>query len=86
MAAPIKNRTKPTDPLFQKTRDKIQTSQLVNRLQNNALGELPEELSAGAIQSIKILLDKSIPNLQNITLAGDEDNPIHVSAIIRKII
>ena len=47
----------------QRTRDKIQTSQLINRLQDNALGVLPAELTQGQIKSIEILLKKRLPDL-----------------------
>ncbi len=43
-------------------RDKIQSSQLINRLQNHADGKV--ELTATQVQSIRILLDKALPNLQ----------------------
>lgn len=71
MAAPKNNRTKPGDILYEKTRAKIQTSQLVNRLQKNALGELPEDLSTSKLKSIEILLNKTLPNLQSTTLDGN---------------
>lgn len=47
------------------TRKKIQTSQLINRLQDHVLGTV--DLSASQIQAAKILLDKSLPNLQATT-------------------
>ena len=46
------------------TRQKIQTSQLINRLQGNALGEI--ELSAIQQKSIDILLRKTLPDLSAI--------------------
>lgn len=58
----------------EQTRLKIQTSQLINRLQQNAMGEV--ELSQGQIRSIEILLKKTIPDLQAIQHSGDEDKPI----------
>jgi len=78
MAAPKNNRTKPGDPLYKKTRDKIKVSQLINRLNANALGTLTNppgkkleegeinpivEMTAGQIRSAEILLNKSLPNL-----------------------
>lgn len=64
---------------------KIQASQLVNVLQNHALG-ISEELSMTRMKAIEILLRKSIPDLSAITLSGDEDNPIGISMIERKIV
>lgn len=92
MAAPKRNRTKPTDPLFKKTREKIQISQLVTRLENNALGKLkspqgePIEMTQGQIASARIVVDKAMPNLSAIVLSGDEENPVAYSEVRRTII
>lgn len=51
-------------------RKKIQASQLVNVLQNHALGNT-EELSASRLKAIEILLRKSVPDLSAIQLDGD---------------
>lgn len=56
------------------TRLKIQTSQLINRLNNHALGEL--ELTQSQIRAIEILLKKSLPDLQSIEHKGDKDAPL----------
>jgi hypothetical protein len=56
------------------TRQKIQTSQLINRLQANAMGEI--ELTQGQIKSIEVLLKKSLPDLSSIEVSGDGDKPI----------
>jgi hypothetical protein len=51
------------------TREKIRTSQLINRLTAHALGEAdpqsgqPVELSATQVRAIEILLKKSLPDL-----------------------
>jgi hypothetical protein len=47
-------------------RERIQTSQLINRLQDNAIGE--ETMTAGQIRSAEILLRKSVPDLQAIEM------------------
>ena len=52
----------------------IQTTQLVKRLQENALGDL--ELTAQQQKSIEILLRKTLPDLQSITISGDAENPV----------
>lgn len=44
-------------------RTKIQASQLINVLQNHALGEDGKELSATRLKAIEILLRKSLPDL-----------------------
>lgn len=54
-----------------KTREKIQTSQLINRLQENAFGKI--ELTALQVKSIEVLLKKTLPDLQAIDhTAGGE--------------
>ena len=65
----------------EQTRAKIQTSQLVNRLNKNALGELPKEMTNGQIKSAEILLKKTLPDLQSITYSGDDDEPIVVNHV-----
>lgn len=83
MAAPKRNRNKPTDPLFEKSRARIQTTQLVKRLQNNAMGTKDDQgrevkLDRSQVASIKILLDKSIPNLASVQLIGDAEQPVEI--------
>lgn len=60
-----------------RTREKIQTSQLINRLEQNALGEI--ELTSGQIKSIEVLLKKTLPDLQAVTIEGpgDEGEIVH---------
>lgn len=65
-------------------RKKIQVSQLINRLQNEALGDL--ELRDGQRKAIEILLRKSLPDLSSITLTGDDDSPIAFRQIERVIV
>lgn len=49
-------------------RDKIQTTQLINRLTKHALGEV--ELTSAQVRSIEILLKKSIPDLSAVQVDG----------------
>lgn len=58
-------------------RQKIQASQLVNRLQGHAFGD--HDLSATQLKAIEILLRKTVPDLSSMTVAGDPDNPINHS-------
>jgi len=48
---------------------KIQTSQLVNRLQDNAMAD-EEFLTAGQIKSIEALLDRVLPKLKSVEVSG----------------
>lgn len=65
-------------------RNRIRTSQLINRLNKNALGKL--ELTAIQQKSIEILLRKTIPDLSATTLAGDANNPLRWEGIQRNVI
>ena len=56
-------------------RKKIQVSQLLNVLQNHALGTT-EDLSPTRMKAIEILLRKSMPDMASITISGDSDQPL----------
>lgn len=55
------------------TRLKIKTTQLCNRLVAHAMGEI--ELSATQINAIKILLGKTLPDLQSVEHSGEIATP-----------
>jgi len=61
------------------TRAKIQTTQLLNRLTNHALGEV--ELSTTQVRAIEILLKKVLPDLQSLEV----DMDANVDASIRSV-
>lgn len=68
----------------QRTREKIQTSQLVNRLMKDAKGEI--ELTSGQRKSIEILLKKSLPDLSSVELTGaGDDGAVAVAHTIRLV-
>lgn len=56
----------------------IQTSQLVNRLQDFALAKKDVEIDMPRLKAIEILLRKALPDLSTTTIAGDEDNPLEL--------
>lgn len=62
-----------------RTREKIQTSQLLNRLKDNAFGDV--ELTQGQIKSIEILLKKTLPDLAAITLTGIDGGPVEITTV-----
>lgn len=66
-------------------RVKIQTSQLLNVLQNHALGKT-EELTQSRLKAIEILLRKSLPDLSTVQLQGDKDNPLTIEKIERVVV
>jgi len=66
---------RPINKLHQEdVRKKIQVSQLLNVLQNHALG-VDEELSPTRMKAIEILLRKSMPDMASVTISGDQDQP-----------
>ena len=70
-----------------KTRDKIRTSQLLNRLHAYALSEddpqsgKPVELSSTHVKAIEGLLRKSLPDLQSISGEMDLHHHKHEDAL-----
>lgn len=65
-------------------REKIRTSQLINRLENHVFGTV--ELSSSQVRGIEILLNKTLPNLQSTELKGSEDNPLTITTVERRIV
>ena len=63
--------TKRNAMLIEEARGKIQTTQLINRLQNHALGKI--EMSPTQVRAVEVLLKKKIPDLSSIGLGQDPD-------------
>ena len=63
-----------------KTRDKIRTSQLINRLERFVLSETEQgvkvELSPAQVTAALGLIKKTLPDISAIQHSGDSDNPI----------
>jgi len=59
----------------EEVRARIQVSQLINVLENQALG-LSDDLSPSRMKAIEILLKKSLPDLSAVEISGDQDNPV----------
>ncbi len=64
-------------------RSKIQTSQLVNRLTDHALGKI--DLSPTQVRSIEVLIKKTLPDLAAVQVTGDPDHPV-VHEVVRRIV
>ena len=62
-----------------KTREKIQTTQLVKRLTDHALNDL--DLSASQIKAIEILLKKTLPDLKQLEVTGQDGKDLIPDAI-----
>jgi hypothetical protein len=68
----------------EKTKRLIQASQLLNRLNSHAIGEV--EMTASQVNAARIVIGKSIPDLKAIELTGEDGGPLRVESIIRNII
>lgn len=58
----------------EKTRAKIQTSQLINRLISHVNGEV--ELSSTQVRAAEVLLKKTLPDLSAVELGSDPERPM----------
>jgi hypothetical protein len=67
-------------------RAQINAGKLIKRLESHVHDGI--EMTQTQIKASEILLRKCIPDLANVTVAGDPDNPVNVSIteIVRKII
>ena len=61
-------------------RDKIQTTQLIKRLENHALDDAME-LSSSRIKAIEILLRKSLPDLSAVEVTGANGGAIEYATV-----
>lgn len=68
----------------EKTRQLIQTSQLVNRLNQFANGEIT--IDRDRMKAIEILLRKTLPDLSSVTMSSDPENPLFPKEITIKLI
>jgi hypothetical protein len=66
-------------------RTKIQTSQLVNVLQNHALGTDEKEMTTTRMKAIEILLRKTLPDLSATELTGADGEAIEQSLTVRLV-
>lgn len=65
-------------------KEKIQTSMLINRLNNHIFDDL--EISPTQMRAIEILLKKVAPDLKAVEVTGNEDSPLAITAIERVIV
>lgn len=57
----------------EETRAKIQTSQLLNRLNDHVFNDI--DVSATQMKAIELLLRKTLPDLSAVVVSGDPENP-----------
>jgi len=58
----------------ERTRAKIQTSQLINRLLSHANGEV--EMTSTQVRAAEILLKKTLPDLSSVEVGSDPEKPV----------
>ena len=68
-----------------KTRQKIQTSQLVNRLTTHALSD-EDVMTTSQVRAAEILLKKTLPDTQAIQVTGEDGGPVTISNVNRTIV
>jgi hypothetical protein len=61
------------------TKARIQTSQLVTRLQSNAFGKLKNPMTRDQIKCAEILLDRTLPKLSALQVAAELDHEITIT-------
>lgn len=61
----------------ERTRAKIQTSQLLNRLMSHANGEV--EMTPTQVRAAEILLKKTLPDLSSVEIGSDPDKPVKMT-------
>lgn len=59
------------------TRQRIQVTKILNVLAQHVAGDRP--MTATQVSAAKLLLDKSLPDLQSITLRGDDSAPVAIT-------
>ena len=68
-----------------KTKARIRASQLLNRLNSFAIGEI--EMSAAQVNAAKIVIGKVVPDLKSVELANRDGEELKtVTRIVREIV
>ena len=68
----------------QRTRDKIQATMLINRLQDFVQAKV--EMSPAQVTAALGLLKKAVPDLQSVALTGGDGGPVQLQTIERVIV
>lgn len=61
---------------IEEARQKIRTTQLINRLQDHALGKV--DMSSTQVKSVEVLLRKALPDLATVEMTGRDGGAIEV--------
>ena len=73
-----------TKRLSDEWKEKIQVSQLLNRLGDCASGNV--EMTSQQIKAAEILLKKVMPDLKSVDMAGEINGSLAINTITRRII
>ena len=60
----------------EKTKRLIRASQLLNRLNSFAIGEI--EMTQAQVNAARVVIGKDIPDLKAIEISGDAKNPVAI--------
>jgi hypothetical protein len=69
-----------------KTREKIQTTQLIKRLTNHVLDEDGGIMTSSQVRAAEVLLRKTLPDTQAVSLTGEDGGPITVANVTRRVV
>lgn len=69
---------------IQSVRDKIRTTQLINRLQDHALGGC--EMTKTQVSAAVALIRKTVPDLSVQQLTGEDGGPVQIQQVERRIV
>ena len=64
----------------EQTKRRIRASQLLNRLESSAKGEI--EMTQGQVMAAKVVIGKSIPDLKSIEHSGNDEKPVQRRMIV----
>jgi hypothetical protein len=65
-----------TKRIDQKTRDKIQATQIVKRLQDHILAD-EDIMTVSQVNASRVLLNKILPDLKAVEVSGNPDAPLN---------
>jgi hypothetical protein len=70
--------------LTERWREKIRLSQIINRLDQCAVGEI--DMTPSQLKAADMLLKKLVPDLNRTEVSGPDGGPVQVQAVTRRIV
>lgn len=68
----------------ERIRERIKADRIIDKLENHILNG--EEMSSSQVSAALGLLKKRVPDLQAIELSGDDQKPLVIAEVVRKIV